>query len=51
MTSILKSDIETRASYINEILTKTNSVICCRVSPKEKAYMVELVKKMLGKIT
>jgi P-type E1-E2 ATPase len=32
-------------------MTKCESVICCRVSPKEKADVVRLVKNNLGKIT
>ncbi len=36
---------------VNEIMTKCESVICCRVSPKEKADVVRLVKNNLGKIT
>jgi len=36
---------------INEVMTKCDSVICCRVSPKEKADVVRLVKNNLGKIT
>ena len=32
-------------------MTKCESVICCRVSPKEKADVVRLVKDNLGKIT
>ena len=36
---------------INDIMTQCESVICCRVSPKEKADVVRLVKDNLGKIT
>lgn len=32
-------------------MTQCESVICCRVSPKEKADVVRLVKNNLGKIT
>ena len=32
-------------------MTQCESVICCRVSPKEKADVVRLVKQNLGKIT
>ena len=32
-------------------MTQCDSVICCRVSPKEKADVVRLVKNNLGKIT
>lgn len=51
VTNILKSHEFLKKSYVNNILTKCDSVICCRVSPKEKAYMVELVKKYLGQVT
>ena len=43
------TDLKNR--IINEIMTKCESVICCRVSPKEKADVVRLVKNNLGKIT
>ena len=36
---------------INDVMTKCESVICCRVSPKEKADVVRIVKNNLGKIT
>ena len=36
---------------INNVMTKCESVICCRVSPKEKADVVRIVKNNLGKIT
>lgn len=36
---------------IKNIMTKCESVICCRVSPKEKADVVRLVKQNLNKIT
>jgi magnesium-transporting ATPase (P-type) len=36
---------------INNVMTKCHSVICCRVSPKEKALVVGLVRENLGKIT
>lgn len=42
---------ELKHKIINEIMTKCESVICCRVSPKEKADVVRLVKNNLGKIT
>ena len=32
-------------------MTRCESVICCRVSPKEKADVVRLVKNNLGKVT
>jgi magnesium-transporting ATPase (P-type) len=51
VTNILHAEKEIRNSWINEILTISDSVICCRVSPKEKADMVRLVKNNLGKIT
>jgi P-type E1-E2 ATPase len=38
-------------NLINNVMTKCDSVICCRVSPKEKADVVRLVKDNLGKIT
>jgi magnesium-transporting ATPase (P-type) len=51
VTNILNAPKEITNSWINEILTISDSVICCRVSPKEKADMVRLVKNNLGKIT
>lgn len=42
---------ELKHKIINDIMTKCESVICCRVSPKEKADVVRLVKNNLGKIT
>lgn len=42
---------ELKNRIINDIMTKCESVICCRVSPKEKADVVRLVKNNLGKIT
>lgn len=42
---------ELKNNIVNEIMTKCESVICCRVSPKEKADVVRLVKNNLGKIT
>ena len=34
-----------------ELTPYLHSVICCRVTPKQKADMVRLVKTRLGKIT
>jgi len=45
VTNILAAEKELKLSYINNILTQCNSVICVRVSPKEKAFMVQLVKE------
>jgi phospholipid-translocating P-type ATPase (flippase) len=42
---------ELKNKLINDVMTKCESVICCRVSPKEKADVVRLVKNNLGKIT
>ena len=42
---------ELKNRIVNDIMTKCESVICCRVSPKEKADVVRLVKNNLGKIT
>ena len=50
VTKIL-SDKNMSNIYINDIMTRCSSVICCRVSPKEKADVVRLVKYYLGKIT
>lgn len=47
----LLSDPVLKNSMINDIMTQCESVICCRVSPKEKADVVRLVKDNLGKIT
>lgn len=45
------ADRNLKNHMINEIMTQCESVICCRVSPKEKADVVRLVKQNLGKIT
>ena len=50
VTKILANE-EMTQTYINDIMTHCDSVICCRVSPKEKADVVRLVKQNLGKIT
>ena len=42
---------ELKNNLINNVMTKCESVICCRVSPKEKADVVRIVKHNLGKIT
>ena len=42
---------ELKIKIINDVMTKCESVICCRVNPKEKADVVRLVKENLGKIT
>ena len=42
---------ELKHKLVNHVMTKCESVICCRVSPKEKADVVRLVKNNLGKIT
>ncbi len=34
--------------HLLAVATKCKAVICCRVSPKQKAEVVELVKKTLG---
>lgn len=44
-------EAELKNKIINDIMTKCDSVICCRVSPKEKADVVRLVKNNLGKVT
>lgn len=44
-----------RSTYEEDLLVhlcpSLNSVICCRVTPKQKADMVRLVKSRLNKIT
>ena len=42
---------ELKNRIVNDSMTKCESVICCRVSPKEKADVVRLVKNNLGKVT
>lgn len=37
--------------YLVELAPHLHTVICCRVTPKQKADMVRLVKNELGKIT
>jgi magnesium-transporting ATPase (P-type) len=51
ITKMLAVENTLKLSYINNIMTKCESVICCRVSPKQKADVVRLVKDNLGKIT
>jgi phospholipid-translocating ATPase len=36
--------------HLLALATACRAVICCRVSPKQKAEVVELVKKTLGKV-
>lgn len=50
ITSLLK-ETTLKNDMINNVMTKCESVICCRVSPKEKADVVRLVKNNLKKIT
>ena len=47
----LLADEELKIKMIMDIMTQCESVICCRVSPKQKADVVRLVKQNLGKIT
>ena len=42
---------ELKHKLVNNVMTKCESVICCRVTPKQKADVVRLVKNNLGKIT
>lgn len=51
VTNILTKSEALTKSYIENLFTKVDSVICCRVSPKEKADVVRLVKNHLGEIT
>lgn len=44
-------DEKLKNQMINDVMTKCESVICCRVSPKEKADVVRLVKNNLKKVT
>ena len=39
------------AQYVGDVLTKMDSVVCCRMSPNGKGDVVELVKKYEKKIT
>ncbi|EFJ27286.1 hypothetical protein SELMODRAFT_95836, partial [Selaginella moellendorffii] len=43
---ILTGDLQ---NLFMELATKCSSVICCRVSPKQKAFVAKLVMKGLGK--
>jgi magnesium-transporting ATPase (P-type) len=51
VSRILEADKEMRNSWVENILAVSDSVICCRVSPKEKADVVRIVKQNMGKIT
>ena len=50
ITRLLKEK-ELKDKIINDVMTKCDSVICCRVSPKEKADVVRLVKNNLNELT
>lgn len=49
--SRLLKETELKHDMINNVMTRCESVICCRVNPKEKADVVRLVKNNLKKIT
>ena len=38
-------------NYIRNVFSKCNSVVCCRMSPKQKGEIVRFVKKYQNKIT
>ena len=42
---------ELAEKFIKEIFTKCDSVVCCRMSPKQKGDIVRFVKKYQNKIT
>ena len=37
--------------YVTEIFNKCDSVVCCRMSPKQKGEIVRLVRWNINKIT
>jgi magnesium-transporting ATPase (P-type) len=37
--------------YVTEIFNNCNSVVCCRMSPKQKGEIVRLVRRNVNKIT
>ena len=37
--------------YVNNVFVKCDSVVCCRMSPKQKGDIVRLIKKHQNKIT
>ena len=47
----LKKYAELAKAFIENIFTKCDSVICCRMSPKQKGDIVRFVKKYQNKIT
>lgn len=49
--SRLLKETELKHDMINNVMTRCESVICCRVNPKEKADVVRLVRNNLKKIT
>lgn len=47
----LANDKELGRSYLEEVFSKCSSVICCRMSPKQKGDIVRLVKSNTQKVT
>lgn len=42
---------ELERDYVLNIFNKSNSVVCCRMSPKQKGEVVGLVRRNINKIT
>ena len=48
--AFILDDVEFRQKFV-KVAKDCNSVVCCRVTPKQKALVVRMIKNALGKIT
>ena len=47
----LSKDDDMGEQYVDQVFSKVDSVVCCRMSPKQKGDVVRLVKRFKNKIT
>lgn len=47
----LSQDKELAQRFVEEVFSQCNSVVCCRMSPKQKGEVVRLIKNFMKKIT
>ena len=48
---VLSQNDELASRYVDEVFSRVDSVVCCRMSPKQKGDVVRMVKKFKNKIT